>query len=327
MIDPDRVLQPLVGEQRAVERLTTYESPSELAESIVSVHDALDRSLRLLLRSDTTAPDDLRMTALSTRELPSDRLVPSLRQRELISLQLAGMMHEVEQVVDRARTGGARAADGDVMRRAVDQLRIEMEDRADRSVGSVAPRAPAPPPLTDPPQEVPPAVDGGDRRVFIAVGVIAIVIATVVVALVMSGGSDIERGIQAFQAGDRATAEGVFQQVAREDPENVTASLYLGRIYRRQGRYEQAGTVLLAAVDRAPDDADVRRELGHLFLDLGRPGPAVQQYRRAPELAPDDDLNWIGLIRALRAAGDPAAEDWLRRAPVKVRAALASGIG
>jgi tetratricopeptide (TPR) repeat protein len=202
-----------------------------------------------------------------------------------------------------------------------------MEDRADPAVREVTQRATAVPAFADAPHEVPPATDGADRRLVIAVAVILIVIATVIVALVMSGGSGIERGIAAFQAGDTATAEGVFQQVAREDPENVTASLYLGRIYRRQGRYEQAATVLLAAVDRAPDDADVRRELGHLFLDLDRPESAVQQYRRAQELAPEDDLNWIGLIRALRAAGDPAADDWLRRAPANVRAALASGSG
>lgn len=327
MIDPDRVLQPLAEEQRAVERLTTYESRSELAESIVAVHDALDRSLRLVLRSDTSAPDDLRMTALSVRELPPDRLLPALRQRDLVSLQLAGMMHEVEQIVGRVRTGDARAADGDAVRRAVEQLRLEVEDRAERPMRDVAHRTAGAAAFADAPQEVPPPADGGDRRVVVAAAVILIVIATVAVALVLSGGSEIERGIKAFQAGDTATAEGVFQQVAREHPEDVTASLYLGRIYRRQGRYEEAATVLRGAVDRAPADADVRRELGHLFLDLGRPESAVQQYRRAQELAPGDDLNWIGLIRALRAAGDPAAEDWLRRAPPNVRAALASGSG
>jgi len=40
-----------------------------------------------------------------------------------------------------------------------------------------------------------------------------------------------------------------------------------------------------------------------------------------------DAEGWIGLIHALRAAGDPAAEDWLARAPVEARARLAAGSG
>jgi thioredoxin-like negative regulator of GroEL len=57
-------------------------------------------------------------------------------------------------------------------------------------------------------------------------------------------------------------------------------------------------------------------------MDLGRPTAAAQQFDRARELAPENALNWIGLIRALRAAGDPQAEVWLERSPAEVRAAL-----
>src|SRR5690606_6646712 len=97
MIDADRVLQPLRDEEAAIGRLETYQSASELADAIVAVRDAVDRTLRLLLRNDPGAPDDLRLKALSSKDLPHHELIPALRRRELISLSLAGAIHGLEQ--------------------------------------------------------------------------------------------------------------------------------------------------------------------------------------------------------------------------------------
>jgi hypothetical protein len=47
--------------------------------------------------------------------------------------------------------------------------------------------------------------------------------------------------------------------------------------------------VLRAALRRAPEDTGVLRELGHLFIDLERPGSAAEQFRRAVEVEPGDD--------------------------------------
>jgi len=130
-----------------------------------------------------------------------------------------------------------------------------------------------------------------------------------------------ENGVEAFRTGRLAEAERIFLDRSK-DPADVTARLYLARIYRRDGRHEEAAAVLREAAEHAPDDADVRRELGYLFLDLRQPALAIEQFRRAREQAPEEPLNWIGLIRALRAVGNPEAEAWVRRAPPEVADAI-----
>jgi tetratricopeptide (TPR) repeat protein len=133
-------------------------------------------------------------------------------------------------------------------------------------------------------------------------------------------------GVRAFAEGRVVEAERIFARAA-ESGTNVTALLYLGRIRRLDGRYDEAATALRAASAEAPDDGDVRRELGYLFLDLGRPGPAIEQFKRAQEIEPEEPLAWIGLIRALREAGDAEADEVLRRAPESVRSRMGAGSG
>jgi tetratricopeptide (TPR) repeat protein len=327
MIDPDRVLQPLKEEEGAIGRLDTYTSPAELADAVVAVRDAVDRSLRLLLRNDPGAPDELRLKALSAKDLPHHELLPALRRRELISLALAGSIHGLEQAADRAVADAAEATDADAARRVVEALR--------REVGAPS-RDPAPPafvreqPVLDVADravhEVPPAREGRLFGRLVAGGLVALLAVVAILLVVRNRGpSATAQGVTAFATGDYVGAEGLFQSAVRADSGDVTALLYLGRIYRRDARFREAAAVLGSAADRAPDDPDVRRELGNLFMDLERPTVAAQQFDRARELAPANALNWIGLIRALRAAGDPQAEVWLERAPPEVRAALTSG--
>jgi Tfp pilus assembly protein PilF len=74
------------------------------------------------------------------------------------------------------------------------------------------------------------------------------------------------------------------------------------------------------------EDADVRRELGYLFLDLDSPEPAARQFQRAVEIDPDESLNWMLLVEALRRSGDAdAAAEWLRRAPPAAQDRLRGG--
>src|SRR6476661_7341302 len=113
MTESDRALAPLNAVSAAIEKLETYRTPQELAESLQAIGQAVERSLRQLLRADTSAPDELRLAALSDADLPNERLINSLRQHNLISMQLAGMVHELHQAVARAANNDVRAADAD----------------------------------------------------------------------------------------------------------------------------------------------------------------------------------------------------------------------
>ena len=155
--------------------------------------------------------------------------------------------------------------------------------------------------------------------------VVTVLIALAVLLLTRGSSADMERGVEAFREGRAGLAEQHFRTVLSRDEDNVTARLYLARILREQARLQEAADLLRNAARTAPEDAAVRRELGYLFLDLDRPPSAVEQFRTAVELEPDESLNWVGLVVALRRADDRSADEWLRRAPPEARALLDSG--
>src|SRR5690606_31195186 len=138
----------------AIDRLDEYRVPAELADAIEETQRAVDRALRLLLRADARAPDDLRLTALAP-ETPLDRVVAGLRQRGLITMELAGRLHELGQATERARAGDVRASDADIAREAVRMLRYEV-GAASEPVTAVAHEAVVAQPLDGGPHEIPP---------------------------------------------------------------------------------------------------------------------------------------------------------------------------
>jgi tetratricopeptide (TPR) repeat protein len=323
MIDPVRVLHPVTEADTAVRELADYEAPTALAAALAAVSAAVERSLRLLLRSDAEAPDSLRLAALSPADLPLDRLLETLRQRELVSLELAGGVHELGRAAERAAAGEPRAADADLGRRVVDRLRLEVHALGERPVREAAQHAMSEKLIDDRARPVPPpATNRGRLLAYIAAGVAVVFLLSLGFVFYLGLKEERSEAIEAFQQGRYGVAEAGFRAIVADQPENVDARLYLGRIYRRQGRYPEAAEVLRDAARLAPRDAVVRRELGYLFMDLGRPREAAEQFRRALEQDPDATGNWVGLIRALRAAGDPHAEELLRGAPADVRAAL-----
>lgn len=337
MMEPDRVLRPLQEARPAIERLDTYESPAALTDALRATWHALDRTLRLLLRNDPGAPDPVRLSALS-EELPLDDVITALRRRELLTLSLAGRIHELGQAVRRAETDGVRAADADNGIAVVHALEAEVRalarvqrqqpawDAADRSAHREAERT-----VSSAWSEGVESVESRRAwrlppRVALLVGSAVLVLVIAVVAVVLLGrDGEMERGMAAFSAGRSAAAEQHFRNVLRRDEDNVSARLYLARILRGQNRSQEAAELLRAAARLAPRDPAVRRELGYLFLSLNRAPNAVEQFRQAVELAPEEPLGWVGLVESMRRAGDPAAEEWLRRAPAEAQAMVRTG--
>lgn len=331
-------LRPLVEAAEQIRRLDDYESPAQLAAAIRVVGDAVERALRIRLRNDRAAPDAERLNALSREQLPLDAVVRSLRTRDLISMEAAGTVHEAMAAVERAEAGDARPRDADAMRAAVDRLRAELAaaDGPGPDAPDTASSAPTRPPrvaagagsagLDSNTAESEPARDGaersGARRMrWIAAAFAAAILLGVTWVAVQGGHRDYDAALAAFRAGRMDSASAGFERVLEDEPANVTAMLYLARSQRRMGRPAEAAEVLRDAVELAPEDGDVRRELGHLFMDLDRPMSAIAQYERALEYEPEQSLNWAALIRALRQRGDPRAEELLRDAPPEVQAA------
>lgn len=320
MIDTSRVLQPLDEAEGSVRSLYHHRDTGELGAAIIAVDAALERSLRLLLRDDRDAPDSLRLAALSPAEVSFQQLLDALRRRDVISIELAGAAHQTRAAAGRARAGDVRPADADAVIRAVERLRADVSALA-LPAGSSPAEAGEPGPGVAPDVAVV-APSRRRRWTWLAVAIGAVVV-LVGAYYLFSRPSAFDRGVEAFQQGREGVAEREFEAALQHDSSDVTTRLYLARILRGQERYREAADQLRAAAALAPRDPDVRRELGHLFFALKSYQSAAAEYRQALELQPDETMNWIGLIRSLRAAGDPQAEELLRSAPPAVQAALA----
>jgi cytochrome c-type biogenesis protein CcmH/NrfG len=335
MMEADRALAPLNAASAAIDRLDSYRTPQELAESLQAIGQAVERSLRQLLRSDTTAPDELRLAALSSDELPVDRLIPALRKHDLISIPLAGMLHELMQATARATSNDVRAADADNARAVVRRLREDVQAHtvsgdvrtaalADASMREAATNAIKRGDIEETPHAV-----SANRKSIRARAVLPLVMLALLILIVwavmhfmMGGASTMDAGVTAFEQQRWGVAEKDFRTVISDHPKDVTARLYLGRVLRVEGRAKEAGEVLNEARKLAPKDADVLRELGGVFMDLNRPATAVTAYRQAQEIDGSDVATWVGLVRALRAAGDPSADEVMRQAPAEAQAKL-----
>src|SRR5512146_729264 len=327
MIDAPRVLRPLSEAGDAIDNLMTYSRPAELAEALEATWTAVERSLRLLLRSDTSVADEHRLAALSPEDLPLPRLIEALRQRNLISMELAGRAHELAQAAERAASGDVRASDADVARQAVTELRREVTTAADSPIQEVAHHAVETGAVQEPVQAV--RVAGRRRPPLVPVLIVLVLlgaIAAIVWAVRGRSGSD-EDGVTAFREGRMGVAEQKFRSSLEGHPDDVLALLYLARIYRREGRFASADTMLSEAIRYSPDDPDVRRERGHLLMAAGQPGRAALEYERAVQGAPKEKLNWVAWVQALRASNDPRVGDVIQRAPPDARALMMTSQG
>ncbi|MBW3553498.1 MAG: tetratricopeptide repeat protein [Gemmatimonadetes bacterium] len=319
MDDSAAALRPLDDASSAIDRLREYESAADLGPALESVRAAVERALRLRLRADESAPERDRLAALSATDLPLDEVVKSLRTRDLISLDTAGTVHQLEAAAARARVSGPRAADADVALRAVARLRKELEtgDRASVSP-EPAPSRESPP---DTARQTPPE-RRGRWMAWLAAALAALFLALSALVLTWGGTAEYDAAVAAFRAGRLDSAAVGFERVLEDRPADANALLYLARIRRRQGRAAESAEALRQAARIAPADPDIRRELGHLFMDLRQPRAAVAQYERALEADPEEPRTWAALISALRAAGDPRAERLLADAPAEVQALL-----
>ncbi|CAN5903788.1 hypothetical protein BH23GEM7_BH23GEM7_13490 [soil metagenome] len=330
------VLQPLRAASDALRMLRQGPPDPEAARAAtLRVIDAIEASLRRLLRDDPDASIELRLRALAPDELAPEQVVAELRQRDRIGIESAAYFHELLGIRRRLAEGSpGTPRDAETALRAAERLEREVADDAARPVAPPPPVSEAPPPpLEETPEAEYPAPEPVSRGVppwlwaVAALGLLLVVLLGVWLSLGRRD-SSLEEGIALFRSGELARAEPHFQRHAQANPRDATPRLYLARIYRRTGEPDSAAAELRRALDLAPEDAGVYRELGLLFLDLGQNEPAIRPLRRAVELDPDNAEGWIMLIQALRLAGQQgAAQRVLAQAPAEVRALLQSARG
>jgi tetratricopeptide (TPR) repeat protein len=317
---PTSALQPLreVWEARLALRSPT-ESGSVDGSAVLAVADAVELSLRRLLRDDASQPMETRLDALTAEQLPVEDVVAALRQRDRVSIELAAAFHEAQRVRQRVVVEGqATREEAGLVGRLAERLEREVMSAPSGTMRERAEPAPVesdPDPVAAPSRRVEPAV----RWIALAAGVIILLVLGVW-WIGDRGDGRMDEAIALFRTGDHVRAAEAFERHAAARPQDATPRLYLARIERRAGRLEAAREQLRRGLEIAPDDAALHRELGFLLLDAGQSAAAVGRFREAVERDPDAVEGWLGLVAALRADGQPeAAERVLARAPAAAR--------
>ena len=301
---------------------------------ILRVANAVDRSLRRILRDDDSADLSIRLKALAPDEIRIDTVLGELRRHERLPMELAAGVHDLFETrrrleagsipTDADRTRAVRVSDmlADQIRKleagAVTDQTIEAAPMAAPRAGSDEGVGKAPPARRRRPRKRTPA-----GRIALAVIVLFALVFVGVRFMGDRGPSEMDQGLELFSSGDYARAAESFGRYARSNPDDPTPHLYLARIYRRMEQPELAAEAIRAAEAIAPDDAAVHRELGFLLLDAAQASVAVDRFRTAIELEPESTEGWVGLVRALRESGQGGqVAAAIAEAPPEVRALL-----
>lgn len=106
------------------------------------------------------------------------------------------------------------------------------------------------------------------------------------------------------QLGRWSDAEGMFTQIARENPGSPGPLTSLGFVLQRQGRLGEAEAKFNAVVNLAPRDAAAHYNLGQLYKEQGRFDEAIQQLDMAVEIKPKYDFAYADLGEVYLSLGD-----------------------
>ena len=112
------------------------------------------------------------------------------------------------------------------------------------------------------------------------------------------------------ETGRREEAETVLERLLTDSPEDPAAWNQLGVLRRRDGRFGEADEAYSMALAADPTYAPAYRNRGVLLdLYLGRPGEALEHYRRYVELQGGDEEveRWVAELE-LRLGTGPGAK-------------------
>ena len=154
-------------------------------------------------------------------------------------------------------------------------------------------------------------------------------------------------GLKFEEKGDYRSALGKFEEVLKEDPDNVSALAHVATAYKQLGALDEAVENLNLARDKSSGRRDILLELGELYRLKGIPDstrkyqalfrgeswipePKIVQKKEPPEPEPEDGPGWVivGIAAValalvalgavlLRRPGKPKTRAAAKKAPAK----------
>nr|EES52337.1 MAG: probable TPR-domain containing protein [Leptospirillum ferrodiazotrophum] len=107
-----------------------------------------------------------------------------------------------------------------------------------------------------------------------------------------------------LQAGKQRKAMDLYRQILSVDPKNVQALTDLANLEFRQKKYAEAESYDRRALREVPDNPNLETALGETLLAENQKEPAMQAFRKALELNPNQPLALLELGRAEVLSGD-----------------------
>ena len=100
------------------------------------------------------------------------------------------------------------------------------------------------------------------------------------------------------------TTERLWMQVLAVEPQNWLAISTLSSLRIETGKYDEAFELANRAIQLRPDEPNMYRNLGQIWLHRGSPEQADAAYRRGIEANPDNAVAWSNLSEFQRFRGD-----------------------
>jgi Flp pilus assembly protein TadD len=116
---------------------------------------------------------------------------------------------------------------------------------------------------------------------------------------------------QCLSKGDLSASQTSLQQLLVRSPEHRAARLLLAEVFVCQGQPQMAAMQLETAGKHHPHDAEIEHTLGLVRDSMDQIDAALVHYRRAAELAPDNNLYAASLEAATNAPLAPMADTTL----------------
>jgi tetratricopeptide (TPR) repeat protein len=311
-----------------ITRLDASRHPEEVAADLIEAWSAVETSLRALLGGSA---------------LGGQALVGEVRQRGLLDYRHAHDLLGFLAARDRATRQGYRpdGADVDASRTGFQSLEaalgmgIGAPTGVHRAVGAPGAYGPSGAPAPNAPVPPAAAAAGGGAAGATGLGAPApdvpleptrrraalrrpsrsvLAVAAVALAAVFAGlywwmnesrsPRGLERGVIAYQAGQKDIARREFQAVADDREDLAIPRVWLARLAREDGDLTRATTELQRAIQVEPTSALALREMGQLLLQSNRPDLAINFLRRAIEADNTDRVAQGWMACALARQGN-----------------------
>jgi len=109
--------------------------------------------------------------------------------------------------------------------------------------------------------------------------------------------------LAASRVRDFGRAEREYRALVAKDERHVRAWYNLAMLYQAQARLEDARQSWLRVIELAPKMASAHAFLGEIYMDLRRPGDAMDSLATAVKLDANSAVTWINFAAASKAAG------------------------